>query len=85
METIELRARYGYVHLLKHIGGNLWQLEVDPKSVGTYRIIGFEGHSPFEAYCFALDPDGGPFMSVGDKINNKTIKSITSSGIFELE
>lgn len=84
MEKIELRARYGYVHTLNHIGNNLWMFIPDKKSYGTYRVIGFEGEHEIGNNVAALDPDGGPFLSVGDKINGYIIKSITSNGIFEL-
>ena len=45
METIKLPARYGYIHTLEYIGNNYWQFKSDPKSYGSYRIIGFEGES----------------------------------------
>ena len=78
MEKIELKARYGYTHSLNHLKDNLWVFQPDPKSTGIYRIIGELGNIQ------ALDPEGGPFLSVGDKIGNYTIKSITQNGIFEL-
>lgn len=81
-EIIKLPARYGYVHQLKHIINNLWLFEPDPKSAGYYRLIGDE-HGMNNITAF--DPDGGPFMRVGSKIENKIIKSISHSGIFELE
>lgn len=84
-EIIKIPGRYGYMHQLKHIDGNLWQFEADPKSTGTYRVIGFEGEYHVGINCFAFDPEGGPYMSVGGKIGNKIIKSIQSNGIFELE
>ena len=76
---IKLSARYGYVHTLEHISDNLWQFKSDPKSTGTCRYI---GQYPNDIKAF--DPDGGPFMSVGSTINDYTIKSITTEGIFEL-
>ena len=79
MEVIKLHARYGYTHTLTHISENLWQFNADPKASGYYRIIGAINDIK------AFDPEGGPFLSVGDKIENKTIKSITSYGVFELE
>lgn len=85
MEIIKLTARYGYEHTLKHIEGNLWQFEADPKSTGTYRCIGWEGEFHEGINVQAFDPDGGPFLRVGSKIDDKIIKSITSDGIFELE
>lgn len=82
---IKLPARYGYTHELRHIEGNLWQFEPDKKSSGTFRVIGFEGEYHVGINCSAFDPEGGPYMSVGGKIGNKIIKSITSNGVFELE
>jgi len=79
---IILNARYGYKHKLKHICGTYWQFESDPKSYGTYRLIGDE-HGM--AHITALDPDGGPFMEVGSIIEGKVIKSISHNGVFELE
>lgn len=79
METIKLPARYGYLHTLEHIGNDLWQFVPDLRSAGTYRLIG-----DYPNNIKALDPEGGPFMSVGDKIENYTIKSISAGGIFEL-
>ena len=84
METIKLPARYGYIHTLEYIGNNYWQFKSDPKSYGSYRIIGFEGESEIGNNVHALDPEGGLYMSVGSEINNYIIKSITRNGIFEL-
>jgi len=78
-QDIILLARYGYKHYLKHIQDNLWTLECDPKSSGYFRIIGDPGN------IVAIDPDGGPFLSVGDQISDYHIKSITINGLLELE
>lgn len=78
-KDIILNARYGYKHCLKHVQDNLWTLECDPKTSGYFRIIGDPGN------IVAIDPDGGPFMSVGDKIGDHHIKSITINGLIELE
>ena len=80
MKTIKIPARYGYVHTLEHIGGDLWQFVSDLRSAGTYRILGKDLENEIES----LDPEGGPFMSVGDEIEGYTIKSIRKGGIFEL-
>ncbi len=85
MEDIKLTARYGYEHTLKHVDGNKWQFIGDPKSTGRYRCIGWEGEFTAGISIQAFDPEGGPFLRVGGKINGKTIKSITSDGVFELE
>lgn len=66
MKDIELTSRYGEKHLLKHINNNLYT----PYNFNTYlRII---GDNPIKA----IDFDGGPFLLVGSKIENKIIKSI---------
>lgn len=83
-KVIKIRARYGYVHKLEYIGNNLWQFKPDPNSGGYYRCIGFEGQHEVGPNIKAFDPDGGPFMSVGSTIDDYTIKSITTQGIFEL-
>lgn len=79
METIKIPARYGYTHTLEHIADNLWLFKSDPKSAGYVRLIG-----DYPNNIKAFDPDGGPFLSVGDKIKDYTIKSITHNGVFEL-
>lgn len=83
-KIIKIPAGYGYVHTLEHIDGNLWQFKPDPKSGGGYRLIGFEGEHSVNHNVYALDPSGGPFMSIGCKIEGRTIKSIQSNGVFEL-
>lgn len=84
MEIIKLPARYGYCHTLEHICNNLWQFKSDPNAAGYARFIGFEGEHKIGPNVKAFDPDGGPFMSVGDIIDGYEIKSITIQGIFEL-
>lgn len=85
MKTIELPARYSYKHTLNHISENLWLLKVDPKSTGTYRVIGFDGENKIGNLVYAIDPEGGPFIAVGSEIEGKIVKSITINGIIELE
>lgn len=84
-KDIILNARYGYKHVLKYLKDNLWLINFDPKSSGTYRLIGFDGENKIGPRVFALDPDGGPFMSIGSRIFNYRIKTIYRGGIFELE
>jgi hypothetical protein len=79
MKTIKLIARGGYIHTLEHIGNDLWQFVQDLKSGNTYRLIG-----EYPDNIKALDPPGGPYMSVGDEIEGYTIKSIRKGGVFEL-
>ena len=85
--VIKLPARYGMTHKLVHDKDDLWHIEFDKKSVGTYSIIGFEeadNNGRIYTHVHSLDPEGGPFLSVGDTIEGYTIKSITSSGLFKL-
>ncbi len=84
-EIIKLSARYGLVHQLRHIDGKLYQLEFDKKSTGTYRLIGKEGEQQIGYSVHAIDPEGGPFISIGSKINGFTVKSITATGVIEFE
>lgn len=82
--VILLPARYGLTHKLKYLKDYLWEIEFDKNSTGTYRVIGFEGEEKIGNSVYALDPEGGPFLRVGDKVNDYVIKSISSNGIFEL-
>lgn len=84
MEDIILNARYGLKHKLRHLNDNLWVIDFDPNSSGTYRIIGFKGESKVGSNVSALDPEGGPYLSVNSEIDGYIIKSIKSNGIFEL-
>lgn len=73
METIKLPNRYGLSILLEHIKDNDWKLKIPPKN--PYRIIGEKDH------IMAVDPPGGPFISIGDKIENKTVINISNNGL----
>ena len=84
-EVIKLPARYGLVHQLRCIGEKQYLLEFDKNSTGTYRLIGKEGEDKIGFYVHAIDPEGGPFISIGSKINNFTVKSITANGVIEFE
>lgn len=79
MEKIVLYSRYDYIHTLEHIGNNLWKLKCDPNSPQIVRFIG-----DYPNNIKAIDPDGGPFLSVGSKVNEYTIKSIMPQGVLEL-
>jgi hypothetical protein len=85
--VIKLQARYGWKHKLEQISGDCWKLVLDPKGPQSYRCIGFE-HTDFKqtpCKIYAIDPDGGPFLSVGSTIENYTIDSIMSNGIIWLK
>ena len=84
-DIIILPARYKYCHTLEKMSNGKYQFIPDPKSYGTYQILGFDGESHIGQYVSALDPEGGPFMAVDSVINDKyIIKSITRDGIFDL-
>lgn len=85
METIELPARYGYNHKLEHVKDDLYVLKLDPKSCGTYRVIGFENESKIGNLVSAIDPEGGPYIYVGMNIGGRIVKSITINGLIELK
>lgn len=83
MKTINLSARYGWHHKLEQIAGDCWKLVIDPKAPQSYRCIGFKDTNFNERPCKieAIDPDGGPFISVGSIIENYTVETILSNGI----
>lgn len=70
------RNRYGEEVVLKHLDGNKYLLE----SKFSYRII-FEP----DGTVVAIDPSGGPFLELGSVVQNKKIKSISKTGMLELE
>ena len=84
MEAIELKGRYGLCHKLEHVSGDCWKLVPDPKN-NYVRYIGFDGQKHFGTKIMAIDPEGGPMLSVGDIIKNYTIESITTSGFIWLK
>lgn len=71
------RNRYGEVTYLEHFTGDLWQLHTPY----DYRII----YEPDNVSVFAIDPSGGPFLSVGSRIQNYKITAIYRSGLIELK
>ena len=84
MKTINLNSRYGNKHKLEQISGNCWKLVLDPEGPQVYRCIGFENTDFSEKPPIklkAIDPDGGPFLSVGSIVENYIITDIMSNGI----
>lgn len=79
MEKIDLKSynRYREEVYLDPISENKYRL-ISPYN---YRVIFNEDGKTI----YALDPSGGPFLSVGSVIQNKKIKSISQTGILELE
>lgn len=81
---IKLPNRYGNNNYLEQIAGNCWKLVLD-KSNNYTRLIGFDGESKIGSKVKAIDPEGGPFISVGSKIDNYTVETIMSNGIIWLK
>ena len=73
MKTIKLPNRYGLSILLEYIKDNDWKLKIPPKN--PYRVIGNKGN------IRAVDLPGGPFIAVGDKIENKIVVNISDDGL----
>lgn len=71
-ETISLNGRNGKSTFLRHIGGKKYELYGDLE----YMSIHFDADN---SIC-AVDPPGGPFLYVGGKVADKTIKGIHSEG-----
>lgn len=58
---IKLKSRYAHSdNRLVHIEGNKWKL----KTNYNYRLIMYDN----PRYIHAIDPEGGPMISVGSKI-----------------
>ena len=55
--------RYGEATYLEYFANDLWQLHTPH----AYRII----YEPDNTTVFAIDPSGGPFLSVGSRIQKK--------------
>lgn len=69
MKDIIIKGRYNTIHLLKYVENNLYTLE----NCMYYRIIMDKDNKTIKA----IDPDAGPYMEVGNKIENKEILSFT--------
>lgn len=80
MQKTEIKLKSRYAHSdnrLVHIEGSRWKL----KTQYTYRLIMYKDGTTIQS----IDPEGGPFMSVGTEIEGHVIKSISSDGIIEFE
>ena len=77
MEKIKLASR-GVDNYLVPIDNNTYKLQTE----FNYRV-GFKGDTPNE--CTFIDPAGGPFITVGDKIANRKVKAIYSNGLIKFE
>lgn len=80
MEKIKLYNRYNEDNYLQHIESDKWQLVLGNEKDNDYiRILGQEGkHEIDHNDLYAVDPPGGPFISVGSKIAGKEVYKITA-------
>lgn len=74
MKKIKLYNRDGadlYLEKIKEIGENIseWQLKVDEKHNYCLEYLRIIGNYPKEIE--AVDPAGGPFISIGNEFENK--------------
>ena len=77
-DEIKLKSRYAHSdNRLVHIEGNKWKLKTDY----NYRLIMYRDGS----HIHAIDPEGGPMISVGTEIEGHIVKSISQDGIIEFE
>lgn len=78
---IYLPNRYGYKVWLSHKEGNSWILNCEDNECSYIRVIGVPN------IITAIDPPGGPFLSLGYKVADKIITKITwdSGYIISLE
>ena len=69
---IELYNRYHSDVYLEQIENNAWKLSGDDNALHWIRV----GYSDKEDTIAFIDPSGGPFLSVGGKVEGKTISEI---------
>lgn len=67
MKKIYLSNRYGYRNVLVNTHANEWELNFDKNSPNSLRVI-YNDASMKDIY--AVDPDGGPMISIGTKFEN---------------
>ena len=78
--NIKLYNRYKEHNYLKHVEGDKWELVLGNKNNWNYvRVIRQEGeHEIDDNNLYAVDPPGGPFISVGSEISGMIVYKITS-------
>lgn len=80
MKTIDLKSRYGNVHHLvpvEELGDNIYSYKpAEDWMPMRYIFNDTYDENTDEFDLVAADPDGGPFLSVGDTVEGKTIKRI---------
>ena len=62
MKEIVLNARYGNKHILTKVKDKTYKINFDPKGGQCFRMGKVDDKHHF------IDPDGGPFMTEGEKI-----------------
>lgn len=75
---IKLPNRYGQNIYLEQVSPNKYKLTGD---LSYMRI----GHNPETCQIEFVDPSGGPFLAVNDKLPIGIIKSINKNYIFEIQ
>ena len=75
MEKISFRSRYGYEVFLKKISESRYELD------GNFRILQMTKEA--DGNILSVDPEGGPMISVGDRIHEELVisKIIEDNGI----
>lgn len=73
MNTIKLFNRHGYSVTLNQIKDNDYLISGDKDAFYYFRVIYDEKNKNVKA----VDPSGGPFISVGFEVNNQVVDKIT--------
>ena len=77
MKDIELNNRYGDKNYLQYIAPNKYKLVLNSEVKDYCRYVYADGCSFGDNEYYAVDPSGGPFLSIGSRINeNETITRI---------
>ena len=80
MEEILLSNRYGDKNILKRDeGSDYWVLMFGSPADAHYRVIFQDTDSGRKIK--AIDPSGGPFLSIGSKVGGKLIKKIEEDDV----
>lgn len=78
MKDIKLGNRYTKYITLKNIGENEYKFDLDKLHYMRYIYKD-------KKTVAAIDPEGGPYLAVGDTVNDKVITSISKDGVITLE
>lgn len=78
MKDIQLRNRYTKFITLKNVGENEYKFDLD--KLHYLRYIYADVHT-----VLAVDPEGGPYLAVGDMVEGKKITNITKDGVITIE